>query len=487
MARTFSSPADRLSRDDRARARGWLAGFFVSLPALLALSCSGTPETSPRPRSVLLISIDTCRADHLSAYGYSRKTTPYLEELAARAVVFDRAFAQAPDTTPSHSSILTSRYPFAHGAANGVPLRDEFVTLAEVLGGEGFRTAAFVSGWTLARDDSGLGQGFEVYDDEFTHQGMRHFKFANERPAAETADRAIEWLDASDDDPFFLFVHFFDPHGRYAPPAPYDSMFPPEGLGELVLPLEAIPHYARIEGETDAAVYISRYDGEIRYVDDQIRRIADRLQAQGKLDDTLIVVTADHGESLTEHGVFFAHGWRLFDPSIHIPLIVSYPRALGSGIRIPDVVQSIDVMPTILDLLEIENAPPMDGFSLVPLSRGEAVHPTDYAASTTTKSLTYLQAGQENQTEDHRSLRTIDWKFLQPKQGAGRILFDLRSDPGETRDVALQFPGQTDTLQSLLARLLADSGGDLEPQLDDMSEEERKALEERLRSLGYIK
>jgi arylsulfatase A-like enzyme len=460
---------------------------FTLLAALAASGCTRAPEPPPRPTSVLLISIDTCRADHLSAYGYPRETTPFLEEFATRGFVFERAFAQAPDTTPSHASILTSLYPFAHGAAHGVPLRDEFVTLAEVLAERGFATAGFVSGWTMEREASGLGQGFATYDDTFTQQGMRHFKFANERPAGETADRALDWLEASGDDPFFMFVHFFDPHGRYDPPAPYDTMFPPVGLGDWVLPIEAIPQYARIEGETDVAVYVSRYDGEIRYVDDQIRRIVERLDALGKRDDTLIVVTADHGESLTEHGVYFAHGWRLFDPSIHVPLIVSHPPSLGSGIRIPDVVQTVDVMPTILELLEVDHPGPFDGASLVPLSLGEASHPTSYAASSTTKSLTYLSAGTENQTHDHFSLRTLDWKYLEPKDQPGRMLFDLRADPGELRDVAGQHPDRADTLQALLERIVAERGDDEMPPLEELSEEERQELEERLRSLGYIK
>ena len=451
------------------------------LGALLpCLACSDVP----RPERVVVVTIDTCRADHMSLYGYKRKTTPFLEELAERSVVFERAFSQASDTTPSHSSLFTSLYPFRHGAANGVPLDAQFTTLAEMLRERGMRTGAFVSSWMMLADDSGLDQGFEVYDQKLTQASTAIVDYPNERPAEETVTAALDWVDANREEPFFLFVHLFDPHGRYLPPSPYDTMFPVRNKGKRVLPLEKIPEYARLGDETDVAVYVANYDGEIRYVDDQLRRLFARFEEAGLLDGTLFVITADHGESLTEHEMIFSHGWRLFDPSIHVPLLISFPAGIPSNVRVDPVVQSVDVLPTVLDVLGLEPTEGIDGHSLLPLMEGRD-EAERFALAKTTKTVTYDRLGLGGDQNDHYAIRTGDWKLMQTESGDSTLLFDLNRDPKELRDVAEREPAQRDQLGALLEAYVERGGPGI--QRRELSDEERAALEERLRALGYVR
>ena len=458
--------------------RSWTLGL------LLLVGCGGSSE--PPPQRVLLISIDTCRADHLSLYGYPRETSPTLERLASDGVVFDQALVQVTDTVPSHASLFTSRYPFVHGAANGVALREEFLTLAELLGRNGLGTAAFVSGYTMTAADSGLDQGFQTYDDELTQAGGPTAKLPNERPADETAERALAWLDRHAAEGFFLFVHFFDPHGLYQPPEPYDRMFEAESPQPFLLPMNRIPPYARIENENDANVYISRYDGEIRFVDDQIARLVDALERHGVLDDTLIVVTADHGESLTEHGFFFAHGWRLFEPSMHVPLLIRYPSGLPRGRRVDGIAQSIDVMPTLLELLGIDAPAEIDGVSLMPLIDGREPALNPYALAKTTKALTYLNLEIDRDLHDHYAIRTPEWKYLHGEDGVTSALYDLVSDPEEALDVAAAEPDRVTELRQLLLHALETHQVDSSEFLQPLGDDDRRRLEERLRALGYI-
>lgn len=454
--------------------------------AVLLVACSDRP--SEPPRHLLLISIDTCRVDHLSAYGYDRPTSPTLESLAADGVRFERAFCQVPDTTPSHATMLTGRYPFVHGAANGVPLREGIPTLAEILAARGYRTAAFVSGFTMTAEASGLDRGFDPYDDALDRRGTETAKEPNERRAEGTTDRALAWLSEQGEEPFFLFVHYFDPHARYDPPEPYLGAFPPRGAGRARLPLDQIPPYARIGRETDPAVFVARYDGEIRYADDQIARLLAALEDRGLREDTLICVTADHGESLTEHGNFFTHGWRLFEPSLHVPLVLSCPGRIPSGRGIDEIAGLVDLVPTLAELLAIDLDPEqeVDGRSLVAAMRGRTASRPGHAIAKTTKSLTYRHLTEERGYRDHYAVRALRFKYLHSEDGETTFLFDLERDPGELRDVKESHPAQVERLRGVLAHVLGDSATSAEF-LPQASEEERARMAERLRELGYLR
>lgn len=455
---------------------------------LLTQTTGGCSKQADPPRNLLLISIDTCRADHLSAYGYWRETSPALDALAARGVLFESAFCQVPDTTPSHASLFTSVYPYTHGAANGVPLKESATTLAEVLRKANFKTAGFVSGATMTARDSGLAQGFDVYDDELDRINPKGIPF--ERRAVGTTERALEWLRNSDQERFFLFVHYFDPHTQYDPPSPYDSMFSadraPAETREKIDP-EHIPAYAKIGSATDLEVYQARYDGEIRYVDEQVSRLFAQLETLGLQDDTLVVVTSDHGEDMGEHGVYFNHGWTLFDPALHIPLIFSCPGHMPSGRRVEDLVQTIDVLPTILDMLDVAPGSSMEGMSLRGLLSGGKAPPNRYNLSKTTKTQTYLRVNIERDVTDLWALRTPEWKLVYYEDGSQKCLLNMEKDPEEQSDVMPSNRKQTARMMQHLRELLRGLKRDEGSGREQLTRKELHALKRDLTALGYIR
>ena len=265
--------------------------------------------------NLLIVTIDTTRPDRLGFYGNDEIATPNLDRLASRGAVFTRALATAPITLPSHASILTGRYPHHHGVrTNGLPpLESGETTLAEVLAEHGYDTAAFVSSFILEKQ-FGLAQGFGRYDDE-THSESAVMGYS-ERRADRTTDRALEWLRRSGPRPFFLWVHYYDPHASYSPPEPFE----------------------------DSSA--NDYDGELAFVDQQVGRLLEGVAASSD-EDALVVVTSDHGESFGEHGEQ-SHGFLVNEATLRIPLIVTTTRGLSTPVRIDELVSQVDLMPTVL-------------------------------------------------------------------------------------------------------------------------------------------
>src|SRR5581483_11201511 len=285
---------------------------------------------------VLLVTVDTLRADHVGAYGYARATSPHLDALARQGALFEVAYSPMGATGPAHATLFTSRQPIAHGVGrNGVPLPDDLPTLAGLLTAAGYRSAAFVSAFPVA-SRFGFGRGFEHYDDAFGPSGgtvswrrrwrRRGATGAFDRRGAETVDRALAWLGASARDrPRFLWVHLFDPHEPYDAPAPWDRAF-------------ARPDAATRERAIDA------YDGEILYADAQLGRLIAAFDALAP--GGLLVLAADHGEGLWDHGVAH-HGRTLFEEEVRVPLVVRWPGRVAAGARVPQPAHLIDVLPTI--------------------------------------------------------------------------------------------------------------------------------------------
>ncbi len=353
------------------RALGYAVGAGRRLPAffasLAALACSEPP------RDVLLITVDTLRADHLSSYGFELATSPNIDALAAHSALFERAVAASSSTAPSHASILTSLYPRQHsiGYRNGDTRLEGAVTLAELLRARGYATAAFVGNAVLRRR-IGLDRGFDTYDDELPEpEASRPLVF--ERRARQTTERALAWL-ARAEEPFFLWVHYQDPHGPYDPPDGYADTFAPErDPDEPPLPrLESslatggIPAYQALPGLTRASEYRARYADEIRYADHWIGE----LLASPRLRDAIVVFTADHGESLGEGGHYFMHGTTTLPPEAHVPLLVRAPGVAPA--RIATTVSHVDIAPTILELAGVPAPSGMRGVALGPGLRGEA-------------------------------------------------------------------------------------------------------------------
>ena len=357
---------------------GWGASGALPLPQAPAAPAAGAPN-------VLWVTIDTVRADHMSSYG-GRAETPAFQRVADGGVLFERAYSQIAVTGPSHTTMLTGTGPWTHGTLlNGIPIREELVSLPQILRDNGYRTAAFVSAYVL-EGELGFDRGFDIYDDElgafpglgdlvfFRSVAMlrRHFDpdMVVERRGDRTTDKAITWLEGRDE-PWFLWVHLFDPHGPYEPPAPYDSSYaaglqPRVQQGTLVVDQYDVAPYLRasLDGVTSVPWVVAQYDGEIAYADAQLGRLLDHLESRSLLDSTLVVVNGDHGESLGEHDVWFDHGDDLYDPSTWVPLAIKAPGGAHAGAAVADPVELVDLAPTILDLLDLPAAQGMEGRTL---------------------------------------------------------------------------------------------------------------------------
>ena len=284
-------------------------------------------------RNVVLISIDTCRADHLSCYGFKRPTTPNIDAVAQGGILFKHALSPVPLTTPAHSSMLTGTYPPTHGVRlnNGERLADSNVTLAEILRDAGYQTAAFVGAFPLDFQ-FGLSQGFDAYDCKFTRKIEKSSSVA-ERTAEEVTHPVLTWLEKHAAKPFFLFLHYYDPHAPYKPPPSYAAAF----SGDL-------------------------YAGEIAYVDNCIGQVVDRLRTLGLDENTLLIITADHGEGLGEHGEK-THAFYIYQSTQRVPLIIRVPGG-SRGRQVEENVSLVDIMPTVLDLLGLESPADVQGVSM---------------------------------------------------------------------------------------------------------------------------
>ncbi len=328
-------------------ARFGSATHFLEIP-LRPLRISGAlREAEAIPASpgqlsgynLLLVTLDTTRPDRLGCYGNDEIRTPVMDALARDGVIFSNAIATTPTTLPSHASIMTGLYPHHHGSrSNGLfPLAMEETTLAEVLSAAGYATAAMVSAFVL---DSkfGLDQGFDVYDDEI--HAKNRSSGAYERSGDQTTDRAIQWLHEGRADAFFLWVHYYDPH------APY-----------------------RLSGSAAKSGGDNPYDEEIAFVDEQVGRLLKVLDELGRAEKTLVVVVADHGEGLGDHGEY-SHGVLLHDSTLRVPLIMRAGRRLGGGVHIGRRVSQVDLVPTLLSLLGISPPDGLDGFDLTRSGEG---------------------------------------------------------------------------------------------------------------------
>jgi arylsulfatase A-like enzyme len=449
----------------RVRAGGILlvALLLAADPAAAAAGPAGDGLTAERPRNVLLITLDTTRADHLSCYGYPLVTSPRIDALAAGGVRFSQASAVVPLTGPGHASILSGLYPRDHGAIrNGVAMAEEVPTLATMLAARGLRTAAFVSGWTLRGQLTGLSRGFDLYDDEMTD---RYKVVNNQRPGDETADRAVAWLEQAGPGPFFLWVHFFDPH----------DPFKNHGL-EIRAAGGGGPETSRPDHPAD-------YDQEIAFADRQVGRVLDALEAAGRTDETLIVLTADHGEAFGEHGEK-GHGRNLYQATQSVPLILSHPVLGPAGVSsLP--VSVLDVTPTVLDLLDM---PPVPGSEGIPLAQA-LQSPGSFAAREiyqetfhgARKGIWKIFAPKLTGDPIMVAVRRGGWKAILDPESGDMQLYDLASDPEESQDLASELTVRASRYRPLLAAH-ADRAWRAPETETAVSDEDR----ERLESLGYI-
>jgi len=395
---------------------------------LAAVACSKRSEP-PAARDVRLLTLDTTRADRLGPWGSALGATPHLDALAAQGAVFLDATTSSPLTRPAHTTLLTGVSPLRPGVRDNVGYRvpDGVKTLAARLSAAGFGTRAVVAASVLARD-SGLDRGFDAYDDDLGERA--------ERPAAEVAERALAALDGSAERRSFLWLHFYDPHLPHDAEARWRERFPGDG-----------------------------YAAELAQMDDGVGRVLDELRKRGRLDSTLVVAVADHGEALGEHGEP-DHGVFLYQSTLHVPLIV---RAAGRAAdRVATLARDVDVVPTILDALGLDPAPELEGRSLLGAREGAPAERTAYAESFYARDH-YGWAGL-------RALRDRRYKYVASPRPE---LYDLQEDPGETRNLAVERQPLADAMAARLAQLSAGSAA-------GAREAVASEAVERLRSLGYV-
>ena len=435
---------------------------FVLFVFWVLAACRPEPPLRGR-HNVILLSIDTLRADHLGAYGYAKPTSPTIDHFAAQGIVFARPSAQAPSTLLSHAAIFTAQIPQHHGASHVrfLPLAESAVTLTEVLAAQGFATVSFNSGGQLDRA-FGLGQGFEIYE-----KGPDPFEWAVQQSESWLTARAQR----GDDRPFFLFLHTYEVHHPYTPsPQDFALFADPNYRGALpkgisVEWLERLNQRQRRPSPEDLAYIEAAYDGEIRSVDRGFGRLLEILRQRQLLESTVIVVTSDHGEEFEEHGRVGWHSHSLYEELLWVPLIFRLPDARFAGARPLQRVRSIDIAPTLLDLLGLPPQPSFDGRSLLPLmSPGGQL-----------EELPAIAFRDNAQGEKFESLAFRRYKWNEGK------LFDLEADPAEKTDLAANERATCDQLAAELRRRVEGRRALLPGQGVELEEETR----ERLRSLGY--
>ncbi len=464
--------------------------IFMGLAlAVLLVTMAGSARQSTRPASaslpnVVLLVLDTVRADHVSCYGYERLTTPRLDALAADGVLFENCVAPAPWTVPSHGSIFTGLYPTSHGAhAEHLALSPAHVTLAEVLRDAGYETAGFSANLYLT-PTLGYDQGFNTYD---VQPVLTPGRVRVVRDAGEMNALVLPWLEnrGARKQPFFLFVNYMDAHAPYVPPAPYDALYgdPTPFDSPFYRNLDRLP-YIRGEVEMTSGDHqhiMDFYDSEITYLDYEVGRVLDKLKELGLLDHTLVIIVSDHGEFLGEHHLL-DHRLCLYEEVLDVPLVLWYPAGLPQGQRVAGLVQLTDVMPTVLDLVGITSPVAMQGRDLLPLIRGED-DPAAYNVALAEFFRDESHVRDLGPAYDRRlkSLRVGDWKYIWSSAGTEE-LYDLAADPGESCNLVAQQPNRAAALRTQLNDWLswlipAPTPAPMPPLSPDQREQ--------LRSLGY--
>jgi len=410
--------------------------------------------------NVILVTIDALRADHLGAYGYAGGETANLDKIAQEGAVFSEAFSSAVITCPSHISILTGLDPLQHGVTTNqpTPIRGEIPTVADTLRRDGYETAAFVSGWTLKRVACDIGGRFDTYSDDFSPvtwmpevstrirmleafaQALGHFGFRFgrlERQARETTDAVIQWLKRRHERPFLLWIHYFDTHIPYAAPPPYETKLDPSYKGIVDGTWYDLSYEEKERIAThprDVRHMIARYDGEIAYVDSQVGRLYAALEALDLLEKTLIVVTADHGESQGEHNNYF--GRDLYRPSLHVPLLIRFPDNSFSGSRVTRQVRLIDVAPTICAYTGIQASSRFTGRSLLPLLQGrDTAEPRPLFAVADSNDSNHGDTFAIQSGGNKLIWKAAWWSNEGERIAPAEEFYDLRSDPLETTDL----------------------------------------------------
>jgi arylsulfatase A-like enzyme len=490
IVRHHSSTAARVAW----RSAPWLIGGFVVTGSLMWMSLhpaagpAATAVAAPPPPNVLLITLDTVRAANLSLYGYARQTTPRIDRFAARGSVFERAITSSPWTLPSHASMFTGRWPHELSANYTSPLDGRYPTLAEYLAGKGYTTAGFVANLGYCGYETGLGRGFHHYEDYPRSLGqimssstlvrtvadnfrlrkwLQNDQHLNRISADALNARALAWLSTARRGPFFLFLNYFDAHEPYLPPPPFDRQFGPGRHRGQYSPLHRWLWDPKLASTTldpaERQEEIDAYDGSLAYLDLHVGRLLDELDQRGILSNTVVVITADHGEEFGEHGTY-EHGYSLYRAGVQVPLIVVSPGVQGSQ-RITTAVSLRSLAATIADLVGLGEGAPFPGQSLAGVIRAgtqpAAGHP-EFAGPLLSE-VSRAPGHPDWFPTSKGDLTAVAYEgFRYIRNGDGtEELYDFTNDPGEQRNLA-PLTGHRPALEAaraLLTQLIASPSG----------------------------
>jgi arylsulfatase A-like enzyme len=440
----------------------------LSLAISLTLACLACGGREERPRLVVLVSIDTLGADHLGLYGYERPTSPVLDALALESTVFEQVMSSSPWTLPAHATLLTGLYPSRHGLTSHERyLSSSLTTLAQLFSQAGYRTAAVVNSHNLG-PEFGLDRGFQQY---------RYVEERAERrePSTEITGQGMEWVKGAGENSLFLFLHYYDVHSDYASLPEYETEFlrPYDGIADGSTAQLAAHLRGKVSlSPSDAPNLIDRYDAGIRQMDAEIGRFLDFLRERSLTEETLLMVTSDHGEEFFEHGGVL-HGQTQYQEVLRVPLLLRGP-GVPRGRRVPTPVSLVDVAPTLLALAGIVAPRGLDGFDIAPLwSEGNRELEARYLFS---------EADHNNVEPDiTRSVRYRRFKLHYNRLSRERKLYDLSRDPDERTDISGDEERAVAALWERLDRFL--SSEKVEAPVRALSDEEI----EKLRSLGYLR
>ena len=415
---------------------------LISVVVFLILRSPQSEVIRSSDLNILLITLDTTRADRIGCYGYEKAKTPNLDSLALSGVKFSNAYCQVPLTLPSHCSILTGTYPIYHQVHNNgfYYLSPDFTTLGEILKERGFKTAAFVSSFTV---DSrfGMDQGFDLFDDKFGEdEVMKNLR--SERRAEKVFNSFSQWFEENSGQRFFCWLHFYDPHLPYYPPSPYKEEFSEEP-----------------------------YDGEIAYMDHYVGKTVEALRDKNILDNTLVILAGDHGEALGEKNEI-DHGLFIYDVTMKVPFIIYAPQNLPQNLEVDTRVRLIDIMPTILDMLKIPIHAEIQGASLLPIMNEKKVDDLP----------SYIETYSPREHYGWSELIGLidgEWKYIQAPKPE---LYNLTDDPQETQNVIQNERNVAADMKESLENMIQSLSSGKEAGKREITPEE----EERLRSLGYI-
>jgi arylsulfatase A-like enzyme len=436
---------------------------------------------------ILLISIDTLRADYLGVYGHPYVKTPHIDDLAQQGIRFTKAFTVVPTTLASHTSMMTGTFPHTHGVPhNGFRVSASNQMLPEILKAHGYRTIGFTGGYPL-HERFGFAQGFDEY----------RMLYSLNESETDTGERltndVLEWAKHASSAKLFLFVHYWDVHAPYYPPDRFNRMYRTDGLeltgretelNRLRQSLQKGAPQAFAQSEATRRLYA----GEVSWTDTQVGRLLDGLDDRGLLTNSLVILTSDHGEAMDTHPrEYWNHGFSVYDESTRIPLIIKLPSSRGAGAVVEGTVSNIDILPTLLDMLQLPIPEAVEGRSFAK-TLNDVTHEISERPifSEATKPHTREPEGPSNWKNAYkcRGLWTADWKLQDCPHDGYRALYDRTRDPNENNNLLPASDPKTQSIYEVLARRLAAWSASASP--EDSTKDEDPTVTEQLRALGYV-